>query len=137
MLKQLTAVILAATLTCLSMAAQAAPGQGETDKQARQEGERTQKIKAQAQRIGAGEQRKVRVEMKDKTQLAGYISKVDADSFTVTDTTGKGTPVAYSDVLRIKKKGLSGGVGTGIGIAIGAVIVAAVVTIVVLVQLGG
>ncbi len=52
-----------------------------------------------------------------RTEVKGYISQIDADSFQVTDKeSSRVTTIAYDDALKVRKNGLS----TSAKIAIGA-----------------
>lgn len=87
------------------------------------------KIKAKVQKTGAGGKSKVRVKLRDGTDLRGYISDIGNDSFTVTDSaTHKATPVRYADAQSVKGKGLSTAakvlIVTGIGLAVVVIVVA-------------
>ena len=84
------------------------------------------KIKTQVQQRGTGEKATVKIALRDKTEVKGYISQIDADSFQVTDKkTGKVSTVSYDSVDRVRGGGLSRGakiaiwIGVGAGVAIG------------------
>ena len=88
--------------------------------------ERASKIKAQIQKRGTGEKATVKITLRDRTEMKGYISQIDADSFQVTDKkTGKVSTVSYDSVDRVRGGGLSRGakiaiwIGVGAGVAIG------------------
>jgi len=60
------------------------------------------------QRRGIGEKSRVRVRLRDRTEVKGYISKVDEDSFEVTDKkSGKMTSIGYGDVVEVHRQGMS------------------------------
>lgn len=83
-----------------------------------------EKVKANVFKLGTGEPARVKVKLRDKTKLAGYISAADGESFTVIDSkTGMATTVAYPQVKSVKGNNMS----TGAKIAIGAGIAAAVI----------
>src|SRR6266566_6836590 len=85
------------------------------------EGEQAVQAKDQVQKRGAGERSRVRVTLRNKTEVKGYISQIDADSFQVTDNkTGQATTIAYQDVMKVRRNGMS----TVAKIAIGAGVVA-------------
>jgi hypothetical protein len=59
--------------------------------------------------------------------VKGYISQIGAESFQVTDNkSGRTTTIAYQEVRKLRKPGLSTGAkiaiaaGVGVGIAVGA-----------------
>jgi tetrahydromethanopterin S-methyltransferase subunit F len=79
-----------------------------------------------------GEKSRVRVLLNDKSEVKGYISQVDADSFQVTDKkNGQVTNIAYRDVDRIRGAGLSTGakIAIGAGVAVGVVIAVALLSL--------
>ena len=83
-----------------------------------------EKVRANVLRLGTGEAARVKITLRDKTRLEGYISAAGEESFTVTDTrTGAAILVAYPQVKSVKGNNLS----TGAKIAIGAGIAAAVI----------
>jgi len=88
---------------------------------------RTTNIKASVQKRGIGEKSRVKVRLRNKEEIKGYISKIEDGSFDVTDkTTGQGTTILYVDVERVQGAGLSKGAKIGI-IAGAAVAIVAVV----------
>ena len=93
------------------------------DKQARY----TEKVKASVQKLGTGEAARVKVTLRDKTKLKGYISATDEDGFTVTNPeTGMANHVPYPQVKSVKGNNLSTGAKIGIGIGIAAAIIFAI-----------
>jgi len=88
--------------------------------------ELTAKIKTKINKFGTGEKSKVKVEFRNQNQtnLKGYISAIDNDSFTVTDKkTGVTTRVDYTEVKKVNRPGLS----TGVKIAIVAAVAVPVI----------
>ena len=84
----------------------------------------TEKVKANVLKLGTGESSRVKVKLRDKTKLEGYISDAAAETFTVTDRkTGLATTVAYPDVKSIQGNNLSTGAKIAIGIGIAATII--------------
>ena len=85
------------------------------------------KAKTEVQRRGAGEKSRVRVKLRDGTEVKGYISKVEENSFEVTDKEkGTMTSIRYDDASEVHRLGMSktakivivvGIVGAWIGIA--------------------
>jgi hypothetical protein len=72
------------------------------------EARKAAKAKAEVQKRGLGEQSRVRVSLRDGTEVKGYISKVEENSFEVTDRkSGKVVPISYVDVSKVKGPGLS------------------------------
>lgn len=59
-------------------------------------------------KLGTGKEAQVKVKLKDKTKLKGYISEASTNSFTVIDAdTGVTTSVDYSQVKQAKGNNLS------------------------------
>jgi hypothetical protein len=77
-------------------------------------------IRTEVRRRGVGEKSRVKVSLRDVSEVKGYISKIDDSAFEVTDKkTGTSKSVAYGDVRKVQGPGLSSGVK--IGIVVGAV----------------
>jgi len=103
--KKTIAVALVAALTGLTSFAQT---QGQTGGQAQGQPGKAASVKARMQKIGTGERTVVRVKLKDGTELRGYLSRIENDSFTITDrTTKKATSAPYGEVRSVAGKGLS------------------------------
>ena len=67
-----------------------------------------QATKAEVQKRGVGKKSLVRVTLRDGTEVKGYISKVEADLFEVTDKkSGAMTSIAYADVIEVHRQGMS------------------------------
>ena len=67
-----------------------------------------EKLKAGIHRLGTGPDARIKVKLKDKTKISGYISEAGDDSFVVVDAeTGKSNIVAYPQVARAKGNNLS------------------------------
>jgi len=84
------------------------------------------KIRSQVQARGTGEKATVKVTLRDKSIVKGYISQTGPESFRVKDKkSGKVTTISYEDAARVQKSGLSTGAKIGIGVGIvGGVLVA-------------
>jgi small nuclear ribonucleoprotein (snRNP)-like protein len=123
MLKRLCAVMLSALL----LQAAAVPAFAATN--AEREARRAEKVRTQLTRLGTGREARVRVELRDKTKLEGYLSAADADTFAVTDNSGKTTAVPYQQVRKAQGNNLSTGakVAIGIGIGVGVLIIIALI----------
>jgi hypothetical protein len=65
------------------------------------------KLKTGIRKLGIGSDARIKVRLKDKTEISGYISEVDDDSFVVIDATGKSNIVAYPQVAQAKGNNLS------------------------------
>ena len=84
------------------------------------------KVKTEVQKRGTGEKSRVKLRLRNKAEVKGYISKIEDASFDVTDKkTGRATTIPYADVERVQGVGLSK--GAKIGIVAGVAVVVAVV----------
>jgi hypothetical protein len=80
------------------------------------------KVKAEIGKLGIGPDAQIRVKLRDKTKLSGYVSQANVNSFVITDPkTGTATEVPYPNVTQAKGKNLSTGAIIAItaGIAVG------------------
>jgi hypothetical protein len=85
------------------------------------------KIKTFITKQGIGEKARVTINTKNKAEIKGYVSKVEGDTFDVTDpNTGNVSTVSYADVTTAKGRGMSKGWKIGI-VAICAVAIVAIV----------
>lgn len=99
------------------------PASVEDHKEKLSKHEGASKIKTQVQERGTGEKARVKITLRDKTEVRGYISQVNADSFQVTDRkTGKVSTVTYDSVDRVRGGGLSRGAKIAIWVGVGAVV---------------
>ena len=114
MLKRICSVVLAALL--LQSVAVPAFAKSDAGKAAKRAG----KVRAQLAKLGTGKEARVRLELRDKARLEGYISEAGAESFVVTDSAGKATTVAYPQVSKAQGNNLSTGAKIAIGVGIGA-----------------
>ena len=79
--------------------------------------------KAQISKLGTGPKSIVRITLKDKTKVQGWLSLVADDHFLVTnEKTGSPTEIKYGDVARIKslkpsKGAIAAGIVAGVGVA--------------------
>lgn len=116
MFKRLSAIVLAALL--IHPLAYARPISAIS--KAEKEAQFTAKVKESIGKLGVGKETRVAVKLRDHTKLTGFVSKIEAERFIVTDAkTGDATAVAYSDVTQVKGQNLSTGAKIAIGIAIG------------------
>lgn len=125
MLKKSLSLALVALLA-LSVESAVAFGKSKSEKAA----EFTGKVKAHILKLGTGEAARVKLKLKDKTKLEGYVAEAGADSFTVVDAkTGAATVVAYPQVAQAKGNNLSTGqkIAIGVGVALALIIIYAVV----------
>ncbi len=118
MFKRILAVSLAALL--VNMVAVGASAATEAEKRAKFAG----KVKTAVLKLGTGEAARVRVTLRDRTKIEGYVSGAGEDSFAVTNfKTGATTTVAYPQVKGVQGNNLSTGAKIAIGVGIGAGIV--------------
>jgi hypothetical protein len=121
MLKRTFAIMLSGMLLVTAFGFQHVCAQSATEQQA------AEKIRAKVQKIGVGGNARVEVKLRDNTQLKGYVSNADQDSFTVFDSkTGSSNKVSYADTSSVKKAG--GGLSAKTWIILGATAVGAAVT---------
>jgi hypothetical protein len=119
MLKKILSVTLVVVLTNL-VGISSAHARSSEEKEARF----VEKIKDGVSKLGTGEAARIKVRLKDKTKVEGYISEADDVSFVVVDAkTGYATRVTYPQVKSVKGNNHS----TMVDIAIGVSIVAAIV----------
>ena len=114
MLKKICSVALAALL----LQAAAAPALAKSA--AEKEAQRAEKVRAQLAKLGTGSDARVRLVLRDKTRLEGYISEAGPESFVVVNKAGVATTVAYPQVAKAKGNNLSTGAKVAIGVGIGA-----------------
>jgi len=82
------------------------------------------KVKAGIAKLGAGQDARISVKLRNKTKLNGYVSHIGEDAFVIADAkTGVTTEVAYPDVAQVKGNNLSTGatIAIAVGIAVGVV----------------
>ena len=88
------------------------------------ESEQAAKAKSEVQKRGIGERSRVKVTLRNKTEVKGYISQIDTNSFDVTDKkSGQSTTIPYEDAMKIRTNGMS----IVAKVAIGAAVVAGTV----------
>jgi len=64
---------------------------------------RASKIEANVQKRGVGENSQVRVKLLNGHEIAGYLSKIEMMSFSVTDKkTNQTTTISYEEVQRVR-----------------------------------
>ncbi len=86
----------------------------------------TAKVKSGVTQLGTGREARVKLKLRDKTRLSGFISEANDEYFVVTDLkNGAETKVAYPDVTQVQGNNLS----TRTKVIIGASIVAAVIIV--------
>lgn len=113
MFKKFCSVVLSALL--LQAAAVPALAGTKAEKEAR----RAEKVRAQLAKLGTGLDARVKLELRDKTRLEGFVSEAGPENFVVTDRTGKATTVAYPQVGKVRGNNLSTGAKIAIGVGVG------------------
>ena len=79
------------------------------------------KVKAEVQKRGIGKQSRLKVTLRDQTEVKGYVSQIGDASFQITNPkTQDVTTIAYADVKKVRRPGLSRSVGVAIGIGVAA-----------------
>jgi hypothetical protein len=107
-------------LSALLLQAAAIPAFAATS--AEKEAKRADKVRTQLLKLGTGADARVKLELRDKTKLEGFVSEAGADTFAVTDRAGKTTTVGYGQVSKAQGHNLSTGAKIGIGIGIGVAV---------------
>jgi small nuclear ribonucleoprotein (snRNP)-like protein len=121
MFRRAFAIMLSGILLATAFGFQPALAQTGNDTQA------AEKVRARVEKIGVGRNARVEVKLRDNTQLKGYISAADQDSFTVIDSkTGSIRTVSYADSSSVKKAG--SGLSAKTWIILGAAVVGTAVT---------
>ena len=121
MLKKICSVVLSSLL----LQAAAIPAFAATS--AEKDTRRAEKVRTQLAKLGTGKEALVRVELRDRTKLEGFVSEAGPEGFVVTNKAGVATAVPYPQVGKVKGHNLSTGAKIGIGIGIGAAIVLLVI----------
>ncbi|HLN99154.1 MAG TPA: hypothetical protein VK208_11890 [Pyrinomonadaceae bacterium] len=120
MFRRTFAIMLSAAVLLAAFGIQRAGAQATND-------QAIEKMRSQVAKMGVGGNARVEVKLRDNTQLKGYISDADQDSFTVVDNkTGASKTVSYADTQTVKKAG--GGVSAKTWIILGAAAIGAIVT---------
>ena len=114
MLKKICSVTLAALL----LQAAAAPALAKSP--AEKESKRVEMVRAKLDKLGTGKDARVKLELRDKTRLEGYISEAGPESFVVMNKAGIATTVAYPQIKKAQGHNLSTAAKIAIGIGIGA-----------------
>jgi hypothetical protein len=113
MFKKVCSVVLSALL--LQVAAIPAFAATSAEKDAK----RAEKVRTKLAKLGTGSDARIKLELRDKTKLEGFVKEAGADTFAVTDRAGATTTVVYSQVKKAQGHNLSTGAKIAIGIGIG------------------
>ena len=121
MFRRTFTIMLSGLLLLSAFGFQGAGAQSLVDQQA------TEKIRTKVLKMGVCTNARVAIKLRDNTQLNGYISDADQDSFTVVERgTGSSKTVSYADTQSVKKAG--SGVSARTFLILGAVAAGAAVT---------
>jgi sRNA-binding regulator protein Hfq len=88
-------------------------------------GKSPEQVKAEVLKRGTGEKAKVKVKLRNGSEVRGYISKADQDTFDIRGKNGENVTLAYANVLSVRKPGMSTGVKIGIAAGVAALVIAA------------
>jgi small nuclear ribonucleoprotein (snRNP)-like protein len=88
---------------------------------------KAQQNRASIEKLATNREKKVEVTLTDKTKVKGYITAIDANSFTVSDSkSGTGQTINFAEVMTAKRAG--GGLSTKTWLIIGGVAAGTIVT---------
>ncbi len=88
------------------------------------------KVKVNITKLGTGKEARVQVKLKDGTKLKGFISKINENSFAVSnEKTGMETEVPYPNAKQVKGNNLSTGDKIWIAVGITAVVLIVVLSV--------
>ena len=119
MLKKLVSLLLVGLLIHI-----ASPAPALAKSKAEKEVQKVEKVRAAILSLGVGTDACIKVKLKDKTKLEGYIKEAGNEHFVITDArTGADTAVAYPQVSTAQGQNLSKGAKIAIGVGIAAAIV--------------
>lgn len=126
-MRKLLSIVLGGLLVFVASA-----GQTPAQSSGKDEAKALEKIKAKIAKLGTGEKARAQVKLRNGQKMKGYVSSAGQDDFVVTDRkSGTTTTVAYTDVVEVRKPGLSKGakiaIAVGIGVGVLAVLAAVVV----------
>lgn len=113
MLKKICSVV----LTAMLMQAAIVPTFAAT--KAEKEAKRAEKVRVELSKLGTGVDARIKLQLRDKTKVEGYLSEATEDHVTVTDDKGNTTVVTYPQVKKAQGNNLSTGAKIAIGIGIG------------------
>ena len=89
------------------------------------EGNGAEWVKAEVLKRGTGEKARVKVKLRNGSEVRGYISKADQDTFDIHGKNNANVTLAYADVLSVRKAGMSRGAKIGIAAGGAALVIAA------------
>lgn len=116
MLRKILALVLITTVFGSGAVVSAAGSGAKTDDD---ETKRAEKVRTEIRRLGTGPDARIKLKLRDKTKLEGYVGEANENDFTVVNAhNGTSTTVAYPQVGTARGNNLSGGVKIAIGIAV-------------------
>lgn len=122
-------LVLVVSLAIQSAAAAASFGQ-EAVQMPPQQSAQAARVKTKVQKRGTNDWTRVKVTLRDKSELKGRITEIGEDSFSLTDQkTEQVTTISYADVKSIRTSGLSDRAKVTIGVVTIAVVVVGVVAL--------
>ena len=85
------------------------------------EAKRVEEVRAKIGSLGTGESARVRVILRDRKRVRGYVREAGAEDFVVVDPrTGVITTIPYAQVKKVNPRELSRAANIALGLAIGA-----------------
>lgn len=112
MFKKLLSLLLMTAIFGSGMVVSATPKTGDDEK-------RAEKVRTEIRKLGTGPDAQIKLKLRDKTKLEGYISEANDNDFTVVSShNGAAMTVAYPQVGQARGNNLNGGVKIAIGIGI-------------------
>lgn len=76
------------------------------------------KVKAGIAKLGTGKESLVKVKLRDKTKISGYVSEITEDDFTVVQANNSATKIPYSQVKQVQGNNLSKNAKIIIGVVV-------------------
>jgi hypothetical protein len=122
--------LLALTLSGLLIQLAAGPLQAQT--RGTGEAKQVERVRAKIGKLGTGESARVRVTLRDRKKVSGYVREAGAEDFVVVEPrTGVVTTIPYSQVSKVNPRELPRaarvaiglGIGMGIGVLFGHILV--------------
>lgn len=86
-----------------------------------------EKIKVKVAKLGVGEKARAQIKLRNGQKIKGYVSSAGQDDFAFTDRkSGQSTTIAYADVTKVTKPGMSKRTKIAIVVGIGVVATVAI-----------
>ncbi len=119
MLNKTISCLLVAMLVCLSTVQIVSATSRKSENNKKEEAKiakRASEIETAVRKLGVSTESKVKVKLRDKTKISGFVSKIEKESFTVTDKNGQQHVIEYRSAKQIKGNNLHAGVWVAIGV---------------------